>query len=102
MMEKNVNPKPPTSSARKIRPLYSTPTASTADQLPSFNLTYGMHTFQKILPDLKGNILAKAHSWRTLDWGLKGCWLETNHHRIHCVVSLSKTLNPLLITGQPR
>ena len=34
---------------------------------------------------------------RALDWGLKGCKFET--HPSHCVVSLSKTLYPLLSTG---
>ena len=36
---------------------------------------------------------------RALDWGLKGCWFEPHHWWCHCVVSLSKTLYPLLSTG---
>ena len=33
--------------------------------------------------------------------GLKGCLLETYGPRSHCVVSLSKTLYPLLNPGRP-
>ena len=34
---------------------------------------------------------------RALDWGLKGFWLES--HRRHWVLSLNRTLYPLLSTG---
>ena len=36
---------------------------------------------------------------RALDWGWKGCWFEPHCRQRHCVVSLSKTLYPLLSTG---
>ena len=36
---------------------------------------------------------------RALDRGLKGCWFELHRRRSLCVVSLSKTLYPLLSTG---
>ena len=35
-----------------------------------------------------------------LDFGSKGSWFDT--HRSHCVVSLSKTLYPLLNTGSTK
>ena len=34
-----------------------------------------------------------------LDWGSKGCWFMLHRRRSHWVVSLSKTLYPLLSTG---
>ena len=34
-----------------------------------------------------------------VDWGLKGCNLETHCHQSHCVVFLSKILNLLLSPG---
>ena len=36
---------------------------------------------------------------RALDLGLHGCWFEPHGLQSHCVVSLSKTLYLLLITG---
>ena len=35
---------------------------------------------------------------RALDWGSKGCLFEYHHRQSHYVVSLSKTLYPLLST----
>ena len=39
-------------------------------------------------------------SGRVLDWRPKGCGFEP--HRHHCVVSLSKNINPSLVLVQPR
>ena len=39
-------------------------------------------------------------SGRVLDSRPKGCWFEP--HRRHCVVSLSKNINPSLVLVQPR
>ena len=36
---------------------------------------------------------------KVLDWGSKGCWFEPHLWPNHCVVSLSRTLYPLLSTG---
>ena len=36
---------------------------------------------------------------RALDWWSQGCWFEPHLRWSHFVVSLSKTLNPLLSTG---
>ena len=34
-----------------------------------------------------------------LGWGFVGCYFKTHCQTIHCVLSLSKTLYPLLSTG---
>ena len=39
---------------------------------------------------------------RVLDFGSKGCKLETQSQQSHYVVSLSKTLYPLLVLVQPK
>ena len=39
---------------------------------------------------------------KVLDWGSKGCWFKTQLWWSHCVVSLNKTLYPLLSTGTDR
>ena len=36
-----------------------------------------------------------------IDWGLKAPWFEAHHLKSHCIVSLSKTLYPLLSTVKP-
>ena len=36
---------------------------------------------------------------RMLDWELKGCYFKSHCRRSHYVMSLSKTLYPLLSTG---
>ena len=48
------------------------------------------------------NIVAYSHwrSGRVLDWRPKGCRFEP--HRRHCVVSLSKNINPRIVLVQPR
>ena len=43
---------------------------------------------------------AKWLSGRVLDLGLRGRWFKV--HQKHCVVSLSKTLNPELSTGSSK
>ena len=43
---------------------------------------------------------ALADSGRVLDSRLRGCGFEP--HRRHCVVSLSKNINPSLVLVQPR
>ena len=48
----------------------------------------------------KGVLGAQWLSGRVLDLRLKGCGFEP--HRRHCVVSLSKTINPSLVLVQPR
>ena len=46
------------------------------------------------------SILAQWLSGRVLDSRLRGCEFEP--HRRHCVVSLSKNINPSLVLVQPR
>ena len=49
------------------------------------------------------NAGAKGAQWlsgRVLDSRLRGC--EFKPHRCHCVVSLSKNINPSLVLVQPR
>ena len=50
--------------------------------------------------DLFGLFEAQWLSGRVLDSRLRGCWFEP--HRRHCVVSLSKNINPSLVLVQPR
>ena len=59
-----------------------------------------------VRPDLGQNCLQRlslagrsGSVGRALDWGSKGCWFTPHCRKSHCVLSLSKTLCPLLSTG---
>ena len=41
-------------------------------------------------------ISSSCSAGRALDWGSKGCWFEPYRRQRRCLVSLSKTLYPLL------
>ena len=56
-----------------------------------------VHSIINIFILLRG---AQSHSGRVLDSRPKGCGFEP--HRRHCVVSLSKNINPSLVLVQPR
>ena len=53
-----------------------------------------------MLPGLRDLSLMEGSDFvgRSLDWGLKGRYFETQYQQSHCVVSLSKTLYSLLGT----
>ena len=61
------------------------------------NETMAIKKVSKVKVDLQG---AQWPSGRVLDSRLRGCGFEP--HRHHCVVSLSKNIDPSLVLVQPR
>ena len=50
-----------------------------------------------------GKLVTLGAQWlsgRVLDSRLRSCWFEP--HQCHCIVSLSKSINPSLVLVQPR
>ena len=64
--------------------------------LYKFIIKYSVDIANNVNPDLGAQWL----SGRVLDFRLRGCRFEP--HRLHCVVSLSKNINPSLALVQPR
>ena len=59
--------------------------------------------FQNFIQILVEHFVSKGAEWlsdRALDLRPKGCGFES--HQGHCVVSLSKNINPSLVLVQPR
>ena len=69
----------------------------------NFFMSVWILIFWKIRNDLTYVSSLSGAQWisgRVLDSRLRGCWFEP--HLRHCIVSLSKTLYPLLSTGSIR
>ena len=67
---------------------------------PSADFFQNLFFFQKILQVSNGLMGAQWLSGRVLDSRSRGCGFEPHQH--HCIVSLSKNINPSLVLVQPR